>query len=258
MELQSTEGQVLTRYPDHLRQEILPSKSLKLKIPSIGLRFYRKYSVITYLLMFFLFAVIGWCWEVIIHLVEDHIFVNRGTMMGPWLPIYGIGGTVGVFVMTVFGKKILKHPALTFLIVMTLCGIIEYATSFVLEQIYGIRWWDYTGYFLNINGRICLEGIVIFGAGGCAAIYLIAPAFDDFLKKVSLKKKIILLLIACPLFLCDMIYSNIHPNIGKGITDYDSAYMAKNYCYSECIDENECDGSEKSQIFQNECFTYDF
>ena len=109
MELQSTEGQVLTRYPDHLRQEILPSKSLKLKIPSIGLRFYRKYSVITYLLMFFLFAVIGWCWEVAIHLVEDHIFVNRGTMMGPWLPIYGIGGTVGVFVMTVFGKKILRH-----------------------------------------------------------------------------------------------------------------------------------------------------
>lgn len=258
MELQSTEGQVLTRYPDHLRQEILPSKSLRLKIPSIGLKFYRKYSVITYLLMFFLFAVIGWCWEVIIHLVEDHIFVNRGTMMGPWLPIYGIGGTVGVFVMTVFGKKILKHPALTFLIVMTLCGIIEYATSFVLEQIYGIRWWDYTGYFLNINGRICLEGIVIFGAGGCAAIYLIAPAFDDFLKKVSLKKKIILLLIACPLFLCDMIYSNIHPNIGKGITDYDSAYMAKNYCYSEGIDENTCVDCEKSQIFQNEYFTYDF
>ncbi len=234
MDFQSTDGQVLTKYPDYLRQEFLPAKSRTIKIPSIGLKFYRKYSVITYLLMFFLFAVIGWCWEVGIHLVEDHVFVNRGTMMGPWLPIYGFGGTAGVLAMTVFGKRILKYPALTFLIVTTMCGVIEYAASYVLELYYGIRWWDYTGYFLNINGRICLEGVLIFGFAGCAAIYFIAPAFDDILKKISLKRKVILLIIFCPLFAADMIYSNVHPNVGKGITDYNSAYLPSSISVADC------------------------
>lgn len=215
----------LTKYPDALRREILPPKNIRLKIPSIGLGYYRKYSLITYVLMFFAFAFIGWCWEVLIHLVEDHVFVNRGTMMGPWLPIYGVGGTLGVFVMTVFGKKLLKYPIITFLTVMILCGTIEYFSSFVLEQIYGIRWWDYTGYFLNINGRICLEGVLIFGFAGCAAIYFVAPTFDNMLTKISLKRKLIILCLICPLFIIDLLYSKIHPNIGKGITDYKSDYM---------------------------------
>ncbi|MDO4934457.1 MAG: hypothetical protein Q4E71_07620, partial [Prevotella sp.] len=30
--------------------------------------------------------------------------------------------------------------------------------------------WDYSGHFLNINGRICLLGAVSFGAGGTALI----------------------------------------------------------------------------------------
>lgn len=215
----------ITKYPDALRRKILPPKNIRLKIPSIGLGYYRKYSLITYLLMFFAFAFIGWCWEVLIHLVEDHVFVNRGTMMGPWLPIYGVGGTFGVFVMTVFGKRLLKYPIITFLVVMTLCGTIEYFSSFVLEEIYGIRWWDYTGYFLNINGRICLEGVLIFGCAGCAAIYFIAPMFDDMLAKISLKRKLIILCLICPLFIADLLYSKMNPNIGKGITDYKSDYM---------------------------------
>ena len=27
----------------------------------------------------------------------------------------------------------------------------------------GTKWWDYSGYFLNLNGRICLEGALVFG-----------------------------------------------------------------------------------------------
>ena len=34
----------------------------------------------------------------------------------------------------------------------------------------GTRWWDYTGYFLNLHGRICAEGLLVFGIGGMAIV----------------------------------------------------------------------------------------
>ena len=37
-------------------------------------------------------------------------------------------------------------------------------TSYYFELTKGMRWWDYTGYFLNLNGRICGEGITDYDA----------------------------------------------------------------------------------------------
>ena len=51
----------------------------------------RTYTIWTIILVFFFFSLIGWGWEVSIHLVKDGIFVNRGVMHGPWLPVYGSG-----------------------------------------------------------------------------------------------------------------------------------------------------------------------
>ena len=45
-------------------------------------------------------------------------------------------------------------------------------------------WWNYTGYFLNLQGRICAEGVIVFGLGGCAMIYLLAPLFDEIFKRI--------------------------------------------------------------------------
>ena len=36
---------------------------------------------------------------------------------------------------------------LTFFVIMSLCSIIEYITSWYLEQTKGLRYWDYTGEF---------------------------------------------------------------------------------------------------------------
>ena len=47
------------------------------------------YPITTLILLFFLFSFTGWVWEVICHLVEDRMFINRGVLFGPWLPIYG-------------------------------------------------------------------------------------------------------------------------------------------------------------------------
>lgn len=48
-----------------------------------------RYSLQTLILLFFTFSFIGWVWEVSLHLFGSGVFVNRGVLHGPWLPIYG-------------------------------------------------------------------------------------------------------------------------------------------------------------------------
>ena len=93
-------------------------------------------------------------------------------------------------------------------------------TSWYLEVTKGMRWWDYTGYFLNINGRICGEGLMVFALGGMAAVYLLVPILDSMLSKVKPKVLITICIILLVIFAADMVYSSYVPNIGEGITDY--------------------------------------
>lgn len=58
---------------------------------------------------------------------------------------------------------------------MLVCGMIEYFSSWYMEMIYHTRWWDYTGYLFNVNGRVCLEGLLVFGFGCTINIYLVSP-----------------------------------------------------------------------------------
>ena len=62
--------------------------------------------------------------------------------------------------------------------------------AYVLEYRYGMKWWDYTGYFLNINGRICAEGLLVFGIAGMAAVYFIAPHLDNAFVKIKEKRQV--------------------------------------------------------------------
>ena len=103
---------------------------------------------------------------------------------------------------------------------MVLSGIVEYTTSWYLEYSKGMKWWDYTGYFMNINGRICLEGLLVFGLAGCAAIYIVGPLMDEVLNKIPKKIRQNLCAVLVAVFACDNVYSHIHPNTGEGITDY--------------------------------------
>ena len=144
------------------------------------------------------------------------MFVNRGTMLGPWLPIYGAGGALVLLLL----KKLFTRPVATFLVSMVLCSVIEYFSSWYLEVTKGIRWWDYSGYFMNLNGRICLEGAVIFGLGCCAVVYFAGPLLGGLLDRLSPARQNTLCAVLLTLFVADLAYSHFHPNAGEGITDY--------------------------------------
>ena len=81
-----------------------------------------------------------------------------------------------------------------------------------------MKWWDYSSYVFNINGRVCLEGLIVFGLGGCAFTYIFAPLIDNLYSNISPNLKLILCVILVFLFSIDLVYSHYKPNNGAGIT----------------------------------------
>ena len=200
-------------YPGRLAPAPMPFKFRESRTISAD----RSYSLVNLIMMFFIFCFVGWVWEVSLAFISEDMFVNRGTLHGPWLPIYGTGGVI----ILVLLKKLREKPALEFVAAMVLCGCLEYFSSWYLEMTHdGQRWWDYTGYFLNVNGRICAEGLLTFGLGGLAIVYLLAPALDNLLSRIDARKLGIVAVMLLVLYCADQVYSAQHPNVGAGITDY--------------------------------------
>ena len=207
-------------YPSRLFP--IPEKEKDIKAGHIN--YMRRYSPISLILIFFVFCVTGWVWEVSLHLVADGTFVNRGMLHGPWIPIYGAGS---LLILTLL-YRLRKKPILEFTAIVILAGIIEYMTSYYTEELFsGKKWWDYQGYFLNLDGRICAEGLLTFGIGGMILVYLIAPMLDNYLRKMKTQIAVPICVILLSLFMIDQVYSFINPNTGHGITDYVSKIYIK-------------------------------
>lgn len=181
-----------------------------------SLNYMRHYTVWALITVFLSMSLFGWLWEVGMHLISTGELVNRGALHGPWLPIYGTGG---VLILTVL-YRFRRNPALLFGTTVVLCGFLEYMTSLVMEiATGGTKWWDYSGYFLNLNGRICAEGLLVFGIGGLAITYMAAPILDNLIAKVNEKALMAVCSALMLLFAADAVYSQFHPNTGKGVTD---------------------------------------
>ena len=167
-----------------------------------------------YALLFFLLAFIGWVWEVLLYLCTAHAFINRGVYRGPYLPIYGVGGLLLVFLF----RKLRRKPLRVFFLSAGLCSVLEYFTSWFLEALWGIRWWDYSGHFLNLNGRICLVGAMVFGLGGTALVCLILPLYDRIYERIARKWRVAACLFLLLVFIVDATYCAVRPNTGWGIS----------------------------------------
>ncbi len=167
-----------------------------------------------YVLLFFTVAFIGWLWEVLLFLCTEHAFINRGVYRGPYLPVYGVGGLLLSFLL----RRFRGRPLLVFLLSAGVCSGLEYFTGWFLEQIWNVRWWDYSGHFMNLNGRICLEGAVVFGLGGTALVCLLLPFYDRLYRGSSRNRRIGLCLILLLLFIADATYCAVRPNTGQGIS----------------------------------------
>lgn len=179
-----------------------------------SIHYLRHYSVMSLVMMFFIFSNFGWTWELLYYFLMKGKLINRGVLHGPWLPIYGFGGMIVLVIL----NRLRKRPFIFFVATITLCGAVEYFSGWLLETVFHAKWWNYEGYFLNLNGRICAEGLFVFGVCGLAFIYVLAPLLDNFIRKVKRKILLPIALVLLILLSVDVVYSMAVPNTGYGIT----------------------------------------
>lgn len=117
----------------------------------------------------------GWVWETIYCSIVERRPVRRGFLFGPACPIYGTGA-IAVYVL--LGH--LESPVAVFVAGALLATVIEYATGRVLEERFGKRWWDYTGWPLNYRGLICPIASAVFGVFSVLVVFVIEPSLMAF------------------------------------------------------------------------------
>lgn len=165
---------------------------------------------------FFIFSIFGWICECIYcSIIDKKIVYNRGFLIGPYLPIYGIGALY-FYVLCKFES----NPLVLFLMAIFGTSILEYLTSYIMEKIFKARWWDYSNRFLNLNGRICLRNALLFGIGGVIFSYYIKPFYKSLVVEIPENTLIIVSIIFMVIYLIDSIISlNIMHRLKKNFTN---------------------------------------
>lgn len=167
-----------------------------------------------YIVYFFMYAIIGWIYEVFLEVVVYKWgFSNRGVLFGPWLPVYGFGALIFIFLIypliknKKYPKKLLYIP-LVFLGCMISATLLELITSYICEFFMGSwPWQTYADYKINFQARIALSPSIRFGLGGTVFLYLLQPLFELICKKIGEKRVTKSALIILIILAIDAIYS---------------------------------------------------
>ncbi|MBR2038386.1 MAG: putative ABC transporter permease [Lachnospiraceae bacterium] len=117
------------------------------------------YSAEEWLLLFYIYCFLGWCFEsAYVSLRTGHL-VNRGFMKAPFLPLYGSGAILLLWVSKVFEGNIL----LTYVVGLIAATLLELFTGMIMEMIFQIKYWNYSNQRFNFKGHICLTSSIAWG-----------------------------------------------------------------------------------------------
>ena len=117
------------------------------------------YTGFQWLFLFYFYCFGGWCFESVFVSLKSRKWVNRGFMRGPFLPLYGTGAIMMLVVSMPFVDNIL----LTYAAGVVGATALEYVTGVAMESLFKMRYWDYSGRFMNYKGHICLRSSIAWG-----------------------------------------------------------------------------------------------
>lgn len=117
-----------------------------------------------------LYAFFGWILEVVYYYYKTKTFVNRGFLIGPYVPIYGVSV---LFLHLLLNPYIHSFNALTltdigliFISITLVSTLLELIGGMGLYALFGIRWWDYSEEKFNYKGYVCLKFSLYWGVLG--------------------------------------------------------------------------------------------
>ncbi len=161
------------------------------------------YNLYTLVYYFFIYSFLGWLMESTLNTLKQKSFINRGFLLGPYCPIYGVG--MCAIYLCCFPIK--DHYLLVFFSGMFFATLLEYLTGTLMEKFFHAKWWDYSRFRFNLHGRICLRISFAWGLLSLIFISYIHPMIITTVKSISLPLGLIIISILCLIFIIDLIYS---------------------------------------------------
>ena len=116
--------------------------------------------------IYLVYSFLGWVAETVVATIRGGRFANRGAAAGPFCFIYG---TTGVLLAVSFGD-LRTEPVYLFFACMMAATVMEWITAKLLERLHRRKWWDYSGKKFNLNGYVCLQYSLLWGALGMASV----------------------------------------------------------------------------------------
>ena len=88
-----------------------------------------------------------------------------------------VGGLIGIRGGT---------PGEIFLAGFFICGGLEYFISWYMEKAFHARWWDYSRKPMNLNGRVWIGNLMLFGLASVVIVLWIDPVYFRLIEKLPL------------------------------------------------------------------------
>ncbi len=162
------------------------------------------YSLAYWILFFFIYCFLGWCIESTIVSVDTKKLTNRGFLNGPVIPIYGFGAIMIIFCTLPFSGNFV----LEYIVGVVSCTVLEYFTGVLMELIFKTKYWDYSGKFMNFQGRVCLISSLFWGILSLFVIKVIHIPMADFITThIGLSIAVALDIVFAAVMLTDTVFS---------------------------------------------------
>lgn len=162
-------------------------------------------TAINYFLYLMIYSFLGWGCESAYISFGRKKFVNSGFMHGPFCPIYGFGAIFVILMLSWLDN----YPLLVFILGIIITSLIEYFTSWLLEMLFHIMWWDYSQRKFNINGRVCLRNSFLFGCMSIFVIYFLHPSVSSFVGSISISLRQLIAIVLFLYLVTDIILSTL-------------------------------------------------
>lgn len=158
-----------------------------------------------YINVFLIYSIIGYVMETFLKIFIPNM--HNGILYGPWVPIYGLGCSLIIFIMRLIFNRIKINRfikiILVFFISLISLTVLEFIGGNLIEYFTGKIYWDYSKLKFNFGHYIALEISLIWGIMSLIIIYIIKPIIDKLIKKIPF---FITYLVLC-IFIIDLIFT---------------------------------------------------
>ena len=140
-----------------------------------------------YINNFLIYSIIGFIVETITKLIFFPN-MNNGFLYGPWIPVYGFGACLIIFIMRFIFNRFkvnrITKIILLFIISSFILTILELIGGYLIEWITGDIFWDYSDLKFNIGHYIALEISLLWGFMSIVITYVVKPITDKVINKI--------------------------------------------------------------------------